>query len=146
MKRAFVVGWLGLLFVGAVNHGLVEALGLPRVELLLPHLRYGHVMFNRNLRVVTVHEVRAPDGSLRHLSELLPNDAPGYRRARVEMNLYFFPALLEPICRQALKGREGAFTIVRSRWDVRPSGLQREEVLGLRCSEGGLVREPLGAP
>jgi hypothetical protein len=49
-RRGFALAWVLLGLAGALNHTIAMKPIGERFDLVLPHLRYGYVMFNANLR------------------------------------------------------------------------------------------------
>jgi hypothetical protein len=98
-RRALVIGWLVLTVAGALDHTVAEALFGRRFDLFLPHLKYGHVMFNRN----PPHTVRLyyTDGERHDLADLMPTPAWGYGRARLAVTYTTKPDYLMELCLRA---------------------------------------------
>jgi hypothetical protein len=107
LSRAFVVAWIALGVLGALNHTLAERFFGRTFDLVLPHLAYGHVMFNRNPRVVPVFEYAGADGVRRNIAELVRVPAPGYKRTRTAINLLLYPEHLRDVCSRAAARRRG---------------------------------------
>jgi len=103
-RRTFVAVWIALGCAGAVNHTIAEKVLGHRFDLVLPHLRYGYVMFNRNPRTVEVYEYTRSGGARHDLADLLVTPAPGYKTARLAVDLAFQPRYLAEVCRSALRG------------------------------------------
>jgi len=99
--------WAALILLGAVNHTLLPRLLHRHVNLLLPNLRYGYVMFNIIPTSASVVEFRVDDSSRNwSLSELSDIQTPGYARTRVLMDVFTAPKYLDELClrRQARTG------------------------------------------
>ncbi len=94
--RIFIAVWLSLFVLGALNHNILPRAGLL-LNLHLPHLRYGYVMFSRNFGVVAVPYYKPADSEeLRPLAELVKTPAPFMKRTRTAVMVlmtkfeYFF--------------------------------------------------------
>lgn len=99
LKRVAIAGWLVLTVMGALNHTLLPGI-LPRpLTTALPNLRYGYVMFNRNMPEVGVLSYR-DGGEYRHISDWIRTPAPGYKDARATINLLLIPDYLNYLCAQ----------------------------------------------
>jgi hypothetical protein len=72
-------------------------------RLLLPHLRYGHVMFNKNPTTVTITEYAGADGVRHPIADLMATRAVGYHRARAAINLMIKPEFLLELCFRTLR-------------------------------------------
>ena len=128
--------------LGALNHTVLAQTLNRRLDLVLPHLRYGYVMFNRTPRTVDISEVIYADGRRAYVDELVATPSPGYKRARWAINLRFEPALLGQLCRQAHLSEPVIFETTRYLVSepLRPPLAQRR----LRCTtDGKLARPPL---
>jgi V8-like Glu-specific endopeptidase len=129
-RRAFIVVWILLGLAGALDHTIAEKLLGGRVDLLLPHLKAGYVMFNANPRTAKVYEYAGSDGVRHDLADLVATPSPGYARARVFINATLDPAFLKEICLRATHALEPAartpqgdaydFFITEYRVDVDP--------------------------
>lgn len=101
--HALALLWLGLGVVGGLNHrlwpGLYEQRGaLPK---LMPHLRYGYVMFDRMPERFTVATYReATGGSGQPLAQLMVPSSWGYEEARAFIMLNMYPGFLDWLCQQ----------------------------------------------
>lgn len=139
VRRVFVAAWLLLGLAGALDHTIAEKLFGGRVDLLLPHLKYGYVMFNRNPRTVQVYEYAGADGVRHDLSELVPVAAPGYARARLVVDATVKPEYLSEVCYRATRASsvEYDFIVSEYRVDVDPRTPSRTTTL--HCSSHGLV-------
>lgn len=138
-RRSFVAVWILLGLLGALNHTIALQACNRRFDLQLPHLRYGHVMFNKNPRTVFVFEYARRDGVRHDLAELVARPALGYKRARVAMNLRLYPDYLEEICaNHANKAPTDTIAIIISEYDLdkeRDLPVRRSV---LRCDSHGL--------
>ena len=94
--------WLLMTIFGALNATVLPWLRAgSRFNLnWIPHLRYGHVMFNQNSpEVITIwFRSKSTQGVWRHISELVPTPAPAYKQARVNINLFLEPRYLPWLC------------------------------------------------
>ena len=86
-QRTFIIIWFLMTIFGALNATVLPWLRAgSRFNLnWIPHLRYGHVMFNQNSpEVITIwFRSKSTQGVWRHISELVPTPAPAYKQARV---------------------------------------------------------------
>src|SRR5215471_14310542 len=86
VRRVSLLTWLGFSVVGALNFNLLEARFFrPRSGLtaILPHLQFGHVMFDRVPRSITVPSVTFGVSPVRYgLSSVLETDSIAYEDAR----------------------------------------------------------------
>lgn len=114
LTRAFVVAWLVLGVAGALNHTLLDG----QLTLVLPHLQYGYVMFNRNPTVVPVFTYAHAGGERRDLAELDPRPAPGYARARAAVDATLTPLYLRDLCNRGLTSVDDEITIYVDGFDV----------------------------
>ena len=130
-RRAFVVTWIVLTVAGALNHTIAEKLVGRRFDLLLPHLKYGHVMFNRNSPNAQLYTYSGADGVRHDLADLMETPAIGYRHARLAISVSTNPDYLMELCLHARRRGLGdlTFTIEET---TPPS--RRE----LRCDARGL--------
>jgi len=134
-RRLLVAAWMVLGVLGALNHTVFGR----ALDLVLPHLRYGHVMFNRNPRTVSVAEYLGPDGTRRTVADLVPTAAPGYQRSRLAIDLMTQPDYLREICLRAFRrsARELTFIIDEYQVDQDPRHPARSQ--RLRCDAHGLA-------
>lgn len=137
-RRAFVAVWVLLGLAGALDHTIAEKVLGTRIDLLLPHLKYGYVMFNANPRTVNVYSYAGPDGARHDLADLLATPAPGYARARVAIDAAFQPAYLAEICLRAERATRVEYDFFVDTYAVEPgkSTLTASDVL--HCSPHGL--------
>ncbi len=121
-RRVLVVAWIALSVLGAMNHTIAEKLFGQRFDLVLPHLKYGHVMFNKNLRVVQTYEYAGPDGVRHDLVELVRTPSIGYRHARLAINVLLKRDYLRELCYRAYGARkeELSFFVTEYQVDVDP--------------------------
>jgi len=139
LRRAFVVAWLLLGVLGALNHTIALDLFGRRFDLLLPHLKYGHVMFNKNLRTVQVYEWSASDGARHDLADLVETPAYGYRDARVEIDVLTKPDYLKELCFRAFSARKEELTFYASEYQVDVDPRTPSRTATLRCDAHGLA-------
>ncbi len=114
LTRAFVVAWLVLGFAGALNHTILDG----RLNLALPHLQYGYVMFNRTPTLVPVFTYARKDGVRHDLAELDPRPAPGYARARASVDATLTPLYLRDLCNRGLTSADDEITSYIDGFDV----------------------------
>lgn len=136
-RRVFVVAWMLLSIAGAMNQTVAEKVLGRQFDLVLPHLKYGDVMFNANPRTVQVYEYARADGVRHDLAELVPTPAPGYSRARVAVDLATVPDYLMEICYRATRVRHEEFDFYVSEYQIEGDArLSRTDVL--HCDSHGL--------
>jgi hypothetical protein len=103
-RRALIVAWLGLSVIGALNFKLLfgrffDARG--GLTAVLPHLKFGHVMFDRVPDAITVPSVTfTTGGGHRGLSEVIETDSIGYADARAYLGFVLDPSWESRICEQ----------------------------------------------
>lgn len=109
------MGWIVLGVAGALDHTIARKLLGRRIDLVLPHLAAGYVMFKDNPRTAKVYEYARADGVRHDLADLVATPSLGYGRARVFINDTLDPDFfLKEICLRA--------THV---WDARTGRLER---------------------
>ena len=139
VRRLFVAAWIILGVLGALDQTILpEVLG-THVDLRLPHLRYGYVMFNRNPRKVFVYQYAGADGVRHDLADLVPTPALGYRRARLAISVLSKPAVLDELCYRATRadpGRRLTFFVEEHHVDDGPPAPPVTHTLG--CGPRGL--------
>jgi hypothetical protein len=118
LRRAFVVIWIVLGVAGAINHTIAERYLGGTLDLGLPHLQYGYVMFNENPTRVPVFTYAREDGVRHDLAELDPRPAPGYTRTRAAVDATLAPLYLRDLCNRALRSRDDDLTIHIDGYDV----------------------------
>ncbi|HEY1553585.1 MAG TPA: hypothetical protein VGF94_02065 [Kofleriaceae bacterium] len=118
LRRAFVAVWIALGVAGALDHTIAERWLGGQIDLGLPHLQYGYVMFNANPRRVPVFTYARADGERHDLADLEPRPAPGYARARVALDAMFTPVYLRDLCNRALRTRDDEITIYAEGYQV----------------------------
>lgn len=102
LRRVFVVGWIALGVAGALDHTIAMKLLGRRIDLVLPHLVAGYVMFKENPRTARVYEYARADGARHDLADLVATPSPGYARARLFINDTLDPGFyLKEICLRA---------------------------------------------
>jgi hypothetical protein len=127
---------LGL--AGALDHTIAERLLGGRIDLILPHLRFGYVMFNINPRTVPVYEYAAGDGRRHDLAELVRTPALGYSRARLIIDADTIPPYLGEVCRRAERATGQEYDFFVESYEVGPGTRTMKDTRVLRCSEHGL--------
>jgi hypothetical protein len=110
-RRIFVVAWIVLAIAGALAHTVAERAVGHTIDLGLPHLQYGYVMFNANPKRVPVYTWARADGVRHELADLDPRPAFGYKRARVALDAMFSPIYLRDLCNRALTSAGDEITI-----------------------------------
>ena len=118
LRRAFIVTWLVLGVAGAINHTIAERYFGGGIDLKLPHLKFGYVMFNDNPTRVPVFTYARGDGERHDLSDLDPRPAPGYARARAAVDATLAPTYLRDLCNRALRSPDDEVTIYIDGYDV----------------------------
>jgi len=111
LRRGFVVAWIVLGVAGALDHTIAERYLGGTVNLVLPHLQYGYVMFNNNPTRVPVFTYARADGERHPLSDLDPRPAPGYATARAAVDATLASSYLRDLCNRALRSRDDEITI-----------------------------------
>ena len=115
LRRAFIVGWIALGVAGALDHTIAMKVLGRRIDLVLPHLSAGYVMFKDNTRTAKVFEYARADGVRHDLADLVATPSPGYARARLYINDWMDPDFfLKEICLRATHA-----------WDPRTERLER---------------------
>jgi hypothetical protein len=138
-RRAFIAVWVLLGLAGALDHTIAEKVLGRRVDLVLPHLKYGYVMFNINPRSVAVFEYAGADGVRHDLADLEAVPAPGYARARVAIDAMLADAYLPELCYRARTRthQEYDFFVTEYQVDVDPD--RPASTTTLHCGAHGLV-------
>jgi hypothetical protein len=103
-RRLFVVAWIALGILGALDQTILPRVLGTHLDLELPHLKYGYVMFNRNPRKVFVYQYAAADGVRHDLADLVETPALGYRRARLAISVLSNHVVLDELCLRATRG------------------------------------------
>ncbi len=111
LRRAGVVVWIALGLAGAIDHTIAARYLGGTIDLHLPHLQYGYVMFNDNPRRVPVFTYARADGIRHDLADLDPRPAPGYPHARTAIDAMLVPLYLRDLCNRALGEPGDAITI-----------------------------------
>ncbi len=124
---------LGIL--GALNHTVLGR----SLDLMLPHLRYGHVMFNLNPRAVQVAEYAGDDGVRHTVADLVPTPAPGYKRSRLALDLMTKPDYLREICLRAFRASARPLTFFVDDYQVEQDPRRPARTQTLRCDQSGLT-------
>lgn len=138
-RRAFVAVWVLLGIAGALDHTLAERLLGSRVDLLLPHLKYGYVMFNANPRTVSVYEYAGADGVRHDVADLDPTPAPGYARARLAIDVALQPAYLAEVCLLAARERHAEYDFFVTDYQVDVDPRRPSATTALHCDSHGLA-------
>lgn len=137
-RRAFVAVWVLLGLAGALDHTIADRVLGSRIDLVLPHLKYGYVMFNVNPRTVSVYSYAGPDGVRHNLADLLATPAPGYARARVAIDAGMQPAYLAEICLRAVRATHEEYDFYVETYEVAPGASTLADTKVLHCSSHGL--------
>jgi hypothetical protein len=140
-QRALVVAWVSLSTLGALDHTIAERVLGRRFDLLLPHLKYGYVMFNRNFHTATVYEYAGADGVRHPLADLARTPAPGYPRARVALDALMSSRYLAELCLQATRASGQRYTFFETEYDVDVNPRAPAHTTALRCDEDGLAAQ-----
>jgi len=138
-RRAFVVAWIVLGLAGALNHTIAEKVVGRRFDLFLPHIAYGHVMFNKNERVATTFEYARADGVRHNIADLVATPALGYKRARVALNVLVNKSYLAEVCFRATRDSHESFTFYVDEFDVDANPRRPARTFVLRCDARGLA-------
>lgn len=139
IRKTFVVAWMLLSLAGALNHTIAEKLFGERFDLMLPHLKYGHVMFNKNATTIDVWDFSGPDGVRHPLRDLVQTPAIGYADARVGLDLYTKPDYIRELCFRAFAARKEPLTIFEREYQVEVDPRTPSRTLTLRCDAHGLA-------
>lgn len=135
----FVVVWVVLGVAGAMNHTIAEDLFGERFNLLLPHLEYGYVMFNKNPTDVTVYDYAEADGVRRPLAELVHTPALLYPDARLAVDVAIKPDYLREVCYRATRGSGESYTFLLDRYRVDTQAHHPVQSGALSCDAHGLA-------
>ena len=138
-RRVFVAVWILLGLAGALDHTIAEKLLGSRIDLLLPQLKYGYVMFNTNPRTVSVYEYARSDGARHDLADLVAQPAPGYASARLAIDAAFQPAYLAEVCLRAVRAHHEEYDFFVSEYQVDVDARTPSQTKTLHCSSHGLV-------
>lgn len=134
----FVVAFIALSVLGAMNHTIAEKLLGQRFDLLLPHLKYGHVMFNKNLRQVHTYEYAGADGVRHDLADLVRTPALGYRHARLAINVLLKRDYLRELCFRAFSARREELTFFVTEYQIDADPRTPTRTNTLTCGANGL--------
>ena len=137
-RRWLVVAWIALSVIGALNHTIAEKLIGRRFDLVLPHLKYGHVMFNKNLRVVHTYEYAGRDGVRHDLADLMQPTVVGYRRARLAINVILKRDYLREVCYRAYTANKEELTFFVDEYNVDADPKTPQKTQTLTCGAYGL--------
>jgi hypothetical protein len=138
-RRAFVVAWIAASVAGAFGHTIAETLLGRRLELWLPHLKYGYVMFNKNPRQVQVYSYAGEDGVRHDLADLQRTPAPLYKRARVAVNLMLEPDYLAELCFRATRSSTEKLTVFADEYDLDVDARRPGRTRSFDCDAHGLA-------
>jgi hypothetical protein len=138
-RRAFVVAWVALGLAGAFDQTIAQYFFGRRFDLLLPHLKYGHVMFNKNPHNVTVFEYARDGGPRRPLAELVRTPAFGYASARVIVNALTDPMFLAEVCYRATRDPGESYTFFVDDYDIDHDTRRPARSTVFRCDSRGLA-------
>ena len=130
----FVVTWLALSLAGALNHTIAERVFGGRLDLALPHLAYGYVMFNENPKRVPVFTFARGTGERRNIAELDPRPAFGYSRARAAVDATLAPLYLRDLCNRSLRSIDDDLTIYVDGYDVLVDNQNPAVTSTLKCN------------
>ena len=139
-RRAFVVAWIALTIAGALDHTVAEALFGRRFDLFLPHLRNGHVMFNKNLRQVQVLAFTGADGVRHDLADLAATPALGYARARLSINVIIQPDVLAELCLRTQRAAPRELTFLVDDFDLDIDARRPTATHPYRCEKNGRLQ------
>ena len=139
-RRAFIVAWIVLTVAGALDQTIAEALFGRRFNLLLPHLKYGHVMFNKNARQVQVYGYAGSDGVRHDLADLVATPALGYARARLAVDQIIEPYYIAEVCLRAQRRARRELTFLVDDYDVDTSAHRLTAAHRYACEQNGLLR------
>jgi hypothetical protein len=137
-QRAFVVAWVLLGVAGAMNHTIADELVGRRFDLVLPHLQYGYVMFNRNPTSVPLYQYAGADGVRHDIADLVATPAIGYKRARVSLDLALNPDYIRELCFRQFRS-SGEVTFFRTDYEVNAGTSSPTHTQALRCGAHGLT-------
>lgn len=138
-RRVFVAAWVLLGIAGALDHTIAEKVLGRRFDLRLPHLKYGHVMFNKNPHTATVYEYSRPGGERRPLAELVRTPAIGYENARVVVNTLLCPDYPKEICFRATHGTSERYTFYVDEYDMDVDSRRPARSQAWNCDAHGLT-------
>jgi hypothetical protein len=139
-RRAFVVVWIVLTVAGALDQTVAESLFGRRFDLLLPHLKYGHVMFNKNPRTVQVLGYAGSDGVRHDLADLVATPALGYARARLAVDQILQPYYIAEVCLRTQRRARRELEFIVDDWDVGVGTRHLTATHRYRCEQNGVLR------
>ena len=137
-RRVFVAAWILLGLAGALDHTIALTLFGGRVDLMLPHLRFGYVMFNRNPRSVPVYTYAGSDGVRHDLADLVEVPTPGYARARLLLDATVSPPYLREVCLRAARATKQEYDFFVDTYAIDVGSRTLASTRVLHCSEQGL--------
>jgi hypothetical protein len=138
-QRVFVLVWMTLGLAGALDHTIAQKILGSRIDLVLPHLKYGYVMFNANPRKVDVYEYAGPDGVRHDLADLVAVPAPGYKRARLGIDLLSKPEYLAEVCYRGSRASHAEYDFFDSEYQVDVDPRRPSKTTTIHCSVHGLA-------
>jgi hypothetical protein len=139
LRRVFVVVWVVLGILGALDHTIALMAFGRRFDLVLPHLEYGHIMFNKNSRRTTVYEYAGDDGARRPLAELVHVPAIGYADSRLVVSVILQPDYLREVCFRATRGTSRRYTFFLDFFDEDVDLARPVHTTVLHCDAHGLT-------
>ncbi|HZS37794.1 MAG TPA: hypothetical protein VFF06_13245 [Polyangia bacterium] len=137
-RRAFVAAWIAASIAGALDHTIAESLFGRRFDLVLPHLKYGHVMFNKNPRKLEVYSYAGTDGVRHDLADLQRTPAPLYKRARVALDVMLEPDYLAELCFRAARASAEPLTLFIDEYDL-DAGARPQRTRTMPCDAHALL-------
>jgi hypothetical protein len=138
-QRVFVCIWVVLGVVGALNHTIAEKLLGMRFNLVLPHLEYGYVMFNKNPHDPAVYDYVGDDGIRRPLAELVATRSFFHADSRLAVSVIFQPDYLREVCYRATRGTTKSYTFIVDHYDIDVDPRHPVQSQTLRCDAHGLA-------
>jgi hypothetical protein len=136
-RRAFVVAWLGLSLLGALNHTIAKKLFGGHLNLMLPHLEWGHVMFAENPHHAEVLTYAGADGARHWIADLMEPPAPFYSRGRLSLNKIIKPEVLAEVCLRAERHQPRELTFFIDKYDLDVDRTKPYTVETYRCDVHG---------
>jgi hypothetical protein len=138
-RRIFVAAWIVLGVAGALNHTVSQKVFDTRFDLMLPHLKYGHVMFNRNLRKVPTYQYMGADGVRHDLADLVETPALGYHRTRFAFDVLTKDDYLLEVCFRSFQRNPSPLTFITDEYDVDVDARKPARTTTYSCGADGLV-------
>jgi len=137
-RRVFVAAWILLGLAGALDDTIAQKVLGRRFDLVLPHLKFGYVMFNVNPRQAVVYEYAGADGVRHDLVELDPTPAPGYKHARLAVDVMLVPAYLAEVCLRATRASHEEYDFFLTEYQVDVDPRRPSRTTTLHCGTHGL--------